>query len=232
MRVIAGGSAGGSRRRAAAGRPAPDAAANGALYVVVDRLTAGGVEPSRGSAIRSKRPSPRAAAAATRSSPTRRLPTPSAPTGRASAHDRSTAGRGGGSASARSWPARTAGSSIPTPEPRLYSFNSPLGACPECEGFGNVIDIDMDLVVPDRDKSIREGAIAPWNSPAYAHELEELLALADDYDMPVDVPFSRARRAARAADRRRRARSGSSAAWTASSPGWSGGSTRCTSACS
>ena len=78
----------------------------------------------------------------------------------------------------------------PTPEPRLYSFNSPLGACPECEGFGSVIDVDMDLVVPDDRKSIREGAIAPWNTPAYAHELEELLALAGDYGLPVDVPYA------------------------------------------
>ena len=75
------------------------------------------------------------------------------------------------------------------PEPRLYSFNSPLGACPECEGFGNVVDIDMDLVVPDSRKSLREGAIVPWNSPAYKHELEELIALAPDYDIPLDVPF-------------------------------------------
>jgi len=78
----------------------------------------------------------------------------------------------------------------PDPEPRLFSFNSPLGACPECEGFGNVIDVDMDLVVPDRGKSLREGAIAPWNTPAYQHELEELLALADDYGVPVDVPVA------------------------------------------
>ncbi|HUT11339.1 MAG TPA: excinuclease ABC subunit UvrA [Thermoguttaceae bacterium] len=76
------------------------------------------------------------------------------------------------------------------PEPRLYSFNSPLGACPACEGFGNVIGIDMDLVVPDASKTLREGTVAPWNSPAYAHELEELLALADNYDLPVDVPFA------------------------------------------
>ena len=99
-------------------------------------------------------------------------------------------------ASARSWPARIAASSIPTPEPRLFSFNSPLGACPECEGFGNVIGIDMELVVPDPSKSLREGAIAPWNTPAYAHELEELLALAGDYDLPVDVPFRELDRAA------------------------------------
>ena len=77
-----------------------------------------------------------------------------------------------------------------TPEPRLFSFNSPLGACPTCEGFGNTIDIDMELVVPDPAKSLRDGAIAPWNSPAYSHELEELLELAGDFDLPVDVPFS------------------------------------------
>ncbi len=77
----------------------------------------------------------------------------------------------------------------PKLEPQLFSFNSPLGACPTCEGFGNVIDLDMDLIVPDPSKSLREGAIAPWNTPAYTHELEELLALADDYDLPVDLPF-------------------------------------------
>ncbi len=66
------------------------------------------------------------------------------------------------------------GLDYPELEPRLFSFNSPLGACPDCEGFGNVMDIDMDLVVPDPTKSIRDGAIAPWNTPAYQHELEEL----------------------------------------------------------
>ncbi|MCO6454011.1 MAG: excinuclease ABC subunit UvrA [Pirellulaceae bacterium] len=76
------------------------------------------------------------------------------------------------------------------PEPRLFSFNSPLGACPDCEGFGNLIDVDMDLVVPDPQKSLGDGAIAPWNTPAYVHELHELLALAPDYDLPVDVPYS------------------------------------------
>lgn len=75
------------------------------------------------------------------------------------------------------------------PEPRLFSFNHPWGACPTCEGFGNIIDIDMDLVVPDPKKSLREGAIAPWNCPAYAHELEELLRLAPRYGIPTDVPF-------------------------------------------
>jgi excinuclease ABC subunit A len=77
----------------------------------------------------------------------------------------------------------------PLPEPRLFSFNSPLGACPACKGFGNIIGVDMDLVVPDPNKSLREGAIAPWNSPAYAHELEELLEVAKEHGVPVDVPF-------------------------------------------
>ena len=76
------------------------------------------------------------------------------------------------------------------PEPRLFSFNSPLGACPACEGFGNISSVDMKLVVPDPNKSIRDGAIAPWNTPAYAHELEELLKLAPDYGLPVDLPYS------------------------------------------
>ena len=80
---------------------------------------------------------------------------------------------------------------FPTLDPRLFSFNSPLGACPECEGFGNIVDIDMELVVPDPGKSLKEGAIAPWNTPAYEHELHELLALARDYDVPTDVAFSK-----------------------------------------
>ena len=81
------------------------------------------------------------------------------------------------------------GQDYPAAEPRLFSFNSPLGACPECEGFGNIVDIDMERVVPDPNKSLREGAIAPWNSPSYRHELDEVLALADDYDLPVDIPY-------------------------------------------
>ena len=77
----------------------------------------------------------------------------------------------------------------PSPEPRLFSFNSPLGACPDCEGFGDVMDIDMDLVVPNPNKSLSEGAIAPWNTPAYSHELKELIALANDYDIPINTPY-------------------------------------------
>jgi excinuclease ABC subunit A len=51
------------------------------------------------------------------------------------------------------------------PEPNLFSFNSPTGACPRCQGFGNTIDFDMDRVIPDRGLSLREGAIEPWTKP-------------------------------------------------------------------
>ncbi len=81
-------------------------------------------------------------------------------------------------------------------------------------------------------KSIRDGAIAPWNSPAYAHELEELLALADDYKLARRRAVCRAHRRTAPADRSKACRSETSAASTASSAGWSGASTRCTSACS
>nr|WP_237607471.1 excinuclease ABC subunit UvrA [Roseimaritima sediminicola] len=85
----------------------------------------------------------------------------------------------------------------PQPQPRLFSFNNPLGACPRCEGFGDQVDIDMDLVVPDADKTIREGAIAVWNTPAYRHEWKELVALAKDYNVPLDVPYRKLPAAAR-----------------------------------
>jgi excinuclease ABC subunit A len=75
------------------------------------------------------------------------------------------------------------------PDPRRLSFNSPLGACPTCEGFGNLVEWDLSLIVPDPERSLREGAIAPWNTPNYRHELDELLALAGDYGLPTDVPF-------------------------------------------
>lgn len=80
---------------------------------------------------------------------------------------------------------------FPDPVPRLFNFNNPHGACPKCEGFGELVENDMDLIVPDKSLSLSEGAIAPWNTPSYAHELEELLALADDYGIPTDVPFSK-----------------------------------------
>jgi len=84
----------------------------------------------------------------------------------------------------------TCGIEYPEPEPQLFNFNRPLGACPECEGFGNIVTTDMDRVVPDPTKSLRDGAIAPWNTPNYSHELTELLALAKDYNIRADVPYA------------------------------------------
>lgn len=76
------------------------------------------------------------------------------------------------------------------PEPALFNFNNPLGACPQCEGFGSVVETDMDLVVPDKSLSLRQGAVAPWRTPAYAHELDELLAIAKDFGIDPDAPFA------------------------------------------
>src|SRR6266496_3121093 len=59
------------------------------------------------------------------------------------------------------------GSRYDEPEPRLFSFNNPYGACPRCQGFGNTIDFDLDLVVPDKSKSLNQGAIEPWTKPRY-----------------------------------------------------------------
>jgi excinuclease ABC subunit A len=60
------------------------------------------------------------------------------------------------------------------PEPRLFSFNNPFGACPRCQGFGNTIDYDPDLIVPDKSLSLDEGAVDPWTKPKYGHDYEVL----------------------------------------------------------
>ncbi len=75
------------------------------------------------------------------------------------------------------------------PEPRLFSFNSPYGACPRCQGFGNTIDFDLDLVIPDRGKSLNEGAIEPWTKPRYRPLLQDLKRIARAKGIPLDVPF-------------------------------------------
>jgi excinuclease ABC subunit A len=78
---------------------------------------------------------------------------------------------------------------FPEPEPRLFRYNSPQGACPTCEGFGRVIDLDLARIVPDPSKSLRDGAIAPWSTPAYREWLADLLDFAPVLGVPVDVPF-------------------------------------------
>ncbi|MGC2330943.1 MAG: excinuclease ABC subunit UvrA [Candidatus Acidiferrales bacterium] len=75
------------------------------------------------------------------------------------------------------------------PEPRLFSFNNPYGACPRCQGFGNTIDFDLDRVVPDQGKSLAEGAIEPWTKPRYRQLAMEMRRFARATGIPVDVPF-------------------------------------------
>ena len=77
------------------------------------------------------------------------------------------------------------------PDPRLFRYNSLLGACPTCEGFGRVIDLDLGRIVPDPSKTLREGAIAPWTTPAYRVHRDDLLARAPALGLSVNVPFER-----------------------------------------
>ncbi|RPI52548.1 MAG: excinuclease ABC subunit A [Acidobacteria bacterium] len=75
------------------------------------------------------------------------------------------------------------------PQPRLFSFNNPFGACPTCHGFGNVIELDLDLVVPDPNKSIQQGAIEPWTKTHYRAQLAELKRAAKTSAIRLDVPW-------------------------------------------
>jgi excinuclease ABC subunit A len=85
---------------------------------------------------------------------------------------------------------RVCGIAYEDPQPRLFSFNNPFGACPTCHGFGNIIELDMDLVVPDPAKSIQQGAIEPWSKPHYRSQLVELKRAARRNDLRLDVPWS------------------------------------------
>ncbi len=75
------------------------------------------------------------------------------------------------------------------PEPRLFSFNNPYGACPRCQGFGNTIDFDLNLVVPDPSKSLEDGAIEPWTKPRYRGLFQEAKRWARARNIPLDVPW-------------------------------------------
>jgi excinuclease ABC subunit A len=75
------------------------------------------------------------------------------------------------------------------PEPRLFSFNNPYGACPRCQGFGNTIDFDLDLVIPDQMKTLAEGAIEPWTKPKYRPLFTDLKRYAKQAGIPLDVPW-------------------------------------------
>ena len=81
------------------------------------------------------------------------------------------------------------GSLYEEPEPRLFSFNNPYGACPRCQGFGNTIDIDFNLVIPDKTRSLNEGAIEPWTKPVYRPLFSELKRFARQAEIPLDMPW-------------------------------------------
>jgi len=76
------------------------------------------------------------------------------------------------------------------PEPRLFSFNNPYGACPRCQGFGNTIDFDLERVIPDPSKTLSEGAIEPWTKPQFRTLAAELRRFARQRGIPLDVPWA------------------------------------------
>ena len=75
------------------------------------------------------------------------------------------------------------------PEPRFFSFNNPYGACPVCQGFGRVMDYDVNLIVPNPNLSLSEGAIAPLRTTKYSRYLHNLIFFAREKKIPLDIPF-------------------------------------------
>ena len=76
------------------------------------------------------------------------------------------------------------------PEPRLFSFNNPFGACPECQGFGNTLTVDLDRVIPDKTMSLADGAVHPWGRPRYRSFQNRLLQFASRESISIDTPWS------------------------------------------
>ncbi|PWT94683.1 MAG: excinuclease ABC subunit A [Blastocatellia bacterium] len=77
-----------------------------------------------------------------------------------------------------------------TPEPRLFSFNNPFGACPTCQGFGNTIGLDLDLVIPNPGLSLKEGAIDAWTKPQHEWAMTELKQFCRSEKISMTVPFN------------------------------------------
>ena len=75
------------------------------------------------------------------------------------------------------------------PEPRLFSFNNPYGACARCQGFGNTIDFDLNRVIPDTSKSLEDGAVEPWTKPRYRTVLAEAKRWLRSRGVPLGVPY-------------------------------------------
>ena len=85
---------------------------------------------------------------------------------------------------------RGCGIQYEVPQPRLFSFNNPFGACPTCHGFGNIIELDMNLVVPDSSKSVEQNAIEPWSKPHYRSRQAGLKRAARGQGVRMNVPWS------------------------------------------
>jgi len=79
---------------------------------------------------------------------------------------------------------------FPEPEPLLFSFNNPLGACAACQGFGRVIGVDLDKVIPDKGKPLKDKPILPWNSPAYYEMYDYLWEICREHRIPKGRPFN------------------------------------------
>jgi excinuclease ABC subunit A len=83
------------------------------------------------------------------------------------------------------------GTRAPTPTPQLFSFNSPRGACPRCNGFGATLEYDELLIVPSAARTLRDGAIDPWTKPRYDNKRRALAEFCKREGIPMDVPWSR-----------------------------------------
>src|SRR5204862_7268570 len=81
------------------------------------------------------------------------------------------------------------GTRAPTPTPQLFSFNNPRGACTRCNGFGAILEYDESLVVPYRNRSLRDGAIDPWTKPRYDNKRRALAEFAKRERIPMDKPW-------------------------------------------
>jgi excinuclease ABC subunit A len=93
----------------------------------------------------------------------------------------------------RSFSCNQCGRNFSEPEPLLFSFNSPIGACPTCQGFGRVIGIDWQKVIPNSKKSLKQKPFAPWNTPAYEDLYEYLWEACRRHRIPIEKPFEELR---------------------------------------
>ncbi len=89
----------------------------------------------------------------------------------------------------RGWRCSRCGTDHLEPQPNLFRYSSPLGACARCEGLGSVVDLDMDRIIPDPSKSLREGAVAAWNTPSHRGTRDQAIRQGPGLGLPVDIPF-------------------------------------------